>query len=384
MIVQRQKKDGTTVFMVRVDAISPKTGRRTMATIGTFTSRRKAETAERQAIVARDAGTTITRSTQTVAQLLDDWFAAKRHDVSPNTARLYEIAIERHLKPALGSIPVQKLTAADIQRTYTRWRDAKVGTRTILVCHQRLVQALAMAERHGTVSRNVATLVTPPRDRPKRIAPWTAAQCRVFLDKAKDDGYHPVWHLLLCEGLRRGEALGLRWRDVDIETGIARIRQTAIVNLTKADADPNRRAVTLQDMTKTKAGTRTVRLTTGTLTVLREHKKKQTERYVGLGIRPTQDLVVTSQLGTVVNPNNLTRAMERLIQDADLPRLTVHGLRHVAATLLVASGIDLRTVADRLGHANASVTLDKYSHIVPDAQERAVAALDDLLGKTGS
>jgi integrase len=178
-----------------------------------FPTKKAAEAAMRLELHERQSGTYIEKNPETVGELLDRWLqTVARHKVKPTTLEDYTLTVSKHLKPALGHIQVQALTAATVQRFYSDRLDAGIGARSVQLCHQRLSQALGLAEREAIVSRNVCRATEPPKAPPKQGRSWTAEEARRFLATAEADTYWPLWLLALKTGLRRGELLGIRWK----------------------------------------------------------------------------------------------------------------------------------------------------------------------------
>ncbi len=387
-IQKRTGKDGKPHYRVQVAAADATTGKRRNVTVGTYRTRREAQDAEREAIQRRDRGTLLDPSTATVGELLDEWLASIAGTVTEQTRKDYEITIRLHLKPAFGAVRVQKLTAAAIDAQYRAWQDAKKTPRFIRGAHLRLSQALAYAVARGIIYVNPCGTVKPPTLATKKADVWTAAEAATFLHTAmhrpvltrggdsgvrRPDDLTPLWHLLLLEGMRRGEALGLRWSDVNWERGTAHIVQTVAADKT------NRGAAIVQDRAKTKASARTVRLTPDTLAILKDHRKAQLERRLQAETWHDHGLIVCTGNGTPVNPNNVSRSFEALVKAAEVRRIRVHDLRHTHATLLLLSGEHPKVVSERLGHASVAITLDTYSHVLPDSQDGAARAISDLI-----
>lgn len=367
------KKTGKASWQVVIERRDPATGNRNRLIVGTFRTKKEAEKEERDAISQRDRGTTVDPSKVTVAEILTEWLRTKKTEVRPQTVAGYEITIRRHIVPALGSIAVQKLTAARLQRQYSDWLDQGVGVRTVRNCHMRLSQALDQAVRHNIVASNICRSVRQPKESKKRAAVWDTEDIKSFLNVAQDDSLHPLWHLLLYTGMRRQEALGLRWRDINWERGTAHIVQTVIADIA------NRGAALIQHDTKTKTGARTVRLAPDTLSLLKEYRKTWAERKLAATTWEDNDLIVCTSKGTPINPNNVTRSFDVLVKVAGVRDITVHGLRHTHATQLLKAGISAKVVSERLGHANIGITLDTYSHVLPDMQDEAAEAIGRLL-----
>lgn len=388
---------GKSRWLVRIDVTDPVTGARKQKIIGTFRNETEAKRAERDALTMRDKGTLIDPSKATVAVVLDDWLRSKAGAVSPNSLKDYEIVVRRHIKPALGTVRAQGLTPARLQHQYDAWREAGLSARMIRGCHMRLSQAFDQAERHGVVQRNPCRSVRPPALARHTVESWSVEEVAAFLDAAAHrpiltrrgdsgrrhpDPLWPLWPLLALEGLRKGEALGLRWRDVNLERGVVSIVQTVAADKSNAGR------VMIQSRTKTAAGSRTVRLTRQTIDALRDHRKRQLEQRLASPDWIDCDLIVCTSKGTPVNPGgNVNRSFDAIVEAARLPdgtplrRIRIHDLRHTAATLLLGAGIPAKIVSERLGHATIGITLDLYSHVTADMQGDAAARIGDLLAR---
>jgi integrase len=333
-------------------------------------------------------GTALDPAKTTVAQLLTAWLESKADDITPNTRHDYATRVNRHIVPAIGNVRVQTLTAAQVQAQYQAWRDGGMSARMVRACHTCLTQALKQAVQFGIVSANPCDSVTPPKIARSKANVWSADEASQFLRAAmtmpvlnrgghtgryRVDELNPLWYLLLLEGMRRGEALGLRWRDINLERGTAHIVQTI------APDKANKGRAIIQERTKTHAGARTVRLTAQTIEALKVHRKLQDARRLAANDWVDLDLIICSSRGTAVNPNNVTRNFNAITTHAGLRRIRVHDLRHTSATLLLLAGVPAKIVSERLGHASIAVTLDIYSHVLPAMQDSAADAINAIL-----
>jgi integrase len=373
-IERRIYPDGKPRYFVRIEDRNPATGERTRIAVGTYRTKKEAEAAESKALTERDGGTLLKADKTTVAELLDRWLADKAASVTSNTLADYRGVIETHIKPALGRMPIRALTPADIQDQYMAWSKAGLSPRMIRGAHLRLSQAFDHAVRLKMILHNPVKDATPPKLPRTPFDHWDQEEARRFLDTAQTDTYAPLWSMLLREGMRRGEALGLRWRDINWETRTAHLVQTVVVD--KA----GRSGPMIQPRTKTKAGARTVELTTKTLAELRALKDR---RAFGdnEAIKPTPDgLIFCTRDGRVLNPNNVIRNFNAIVERAGVRRIKLHELRHTNATLLLLAGQPAKVVSERLGHASVAITLDTYSHVLPSMQAEAAASLDRMLG----
>jgi integrase len=239
-----------------------------------------------------------------------------------------------------------------------------------------LNQALSQAVDWGIVSRNVCTMVKKPAIAKRPATVWSKDDWRAFLKAARTDTLAPLWFFLAVEGMRRGEALGIRWADVNWERGTVHIAQTVV-----PDRNDKGKAL-IQPRAKTAAGARTVRLTADTLAILEAHRDRQ--RFIRQAAGDAwhdHDLIIFTSTGTPVNPNNVTRSYDRLVILSGVPRIRVHDMRHTAATLLLRDGNHAKLVSERLGHATIAITLDTYSHVLPDMQDEAAASMSRMLAE---
>jgi integrase len=363
-------KDGTVSWRVRVDMVDPVTGKRRQPQ-RTFKTKREAERGLAQWLVEIERGTAVNASKMTVAELLRDWLATyAQHHVRPTTLDDYEVTIRVQLIPGLGSIPIQKLTPAHLQRFYADKLEAGHSPRVVQLCHRRLSQALDYALTLGLVARNVADAVTPPRVERKEMLTWSVAQVRTFLAVADQSTYGPVWLVLLGTGMRRGEVLGLRWEDVDWDRGTLRVAQSVL---------PYKGIGYIQEP-KSPGAWRTVPVDPVIMTALREHKGRQNERRLALGSAwRDHDLVFAAANGNPINPDNLRRDYNRLVKRAGVPRIRIHDQRHTHVTLALQAGAPMGAISKRVGHSRTSVTMDLYAHVTQDMQREAANTINAML-----
>jgi integrase len=220
---------------------------------------------------------------------------------------------------------------------------------------------------------------TPPSqaDPPKQAGPgeieqttWTAAELRAFLEGVAGDELYPLWLLLATTGMRRGEALGLRWTDVDLEAGRLAVRQTIVAVGHAVEVSTP----------KTKRGRRSVALDGATVATLRAHRKAQLETRMAWGAaRVDKDLVFTRGDGEWLHPERVSKLFAQAIAAAELPSIRLHDLRHTHATLGLAAGVPAKVMSDRLGHATVAFTLDTYTHAVPALEEEAAETVARLV-----
>jgi len=275
-----------------------------------------------------------------------------------------------HLAPHIGRIRLAKLTPADVQRLVNSLHASGLSAKSVANIHGVLRSALNQAVRWGDLARNVATLVSLPRDPVSEIEPFTPEEAVAFLEAIRGDRLETVFTVILALGLRRGEALGLRWDDVDLENGTLTVRRS----LRRQDG-----RLTLVEP-KTTRGRRTLVLPQFALTSLQGHRKRQVQERLLAGAGWTDtDFVFTSTVGTAIDPDNLSHRFKRILEKAGLRPQRLHDLRHCAATLMLIQNVPARVVQEILGHAHVSTTLGIYSHVIPSLKRDAADRVDNLL-----
>jgi integrase len=294
-----------------------------------------------------------------------------RGTVRPSTFERHEQIIRMHIKPALGRVGLKHLTPAHVRGLITGKLEIGLAPATVRKIHSTLHKALSQAVSDGLIPRNAAD-VKAPRPAPKEMRPLSEGEARTFLDAARGDRFEALYVLAISTGLRRGELLGLRWDDVDLERGTLRVGRALV-------REGGRHAV---GETKTRRGRRQVNLTSRTVTALRAHRTRQLEEKIRLaGLYENRGLIFATQKGTPVNPENLVkRSFKPLLERVGLPEIRFHDLRHTCATLLLGQGVHPKLVQELLGHATIAMTLDTYSHYLPSMGNQAAGAMEDALG----
>ncbi len=382
-INKRTGKDGkVSGYTVQVSLPNPAGGRGKRHTVGTFRTHKQAKAAERKAMDAIEAGTfdpipPAPPMTTTVAEAVGVWFTTKRATIQRNSATGYESAIRLHILPALGNVDVTALTHDDVQRQANAWRDAGMGARLIHRCVMILRAALARQLKNGTIPHNPADGIEKPSARGRKpFAVWNGVQIDAFLvEAARDERLAPFWYLTLVEGMRRGEALGLRW--CDLVWSADETVCTAVITQTNVPDLANGGAALIQPRAKTRSSQRSVQLTASTVAVLKTHRDRQRFQRTPLAdVWGDHDLICTTLIGTPVTPSTIKRDLATLIVRAAVPPVTTHGLRHMAATIMLRAGVSPALVALKLGHADIGTTVDRYGHLVVTDQAAANAALE--------
>jgi integrase len=327
-----------------------------------------------KAMADRNSGLMFDAGRMTVGEYLDQWLSdSVRGTVRTSTFERHEAIIRLHIKPTLGHVGLKKLTPAHVRGLYREKLDSGLDPATVRKIHSTLHKALSQALSDGLVPRNAAT-VEAPRPTPEEIHPLSEDEARTLLETAQASGdrFEPLYVLAISTGLRRGELLGLRWNDVDLERGTLRVGRALV----------RERGHNTLGETKTRQGRRQINLTPRTVNALRVHRKKQLEEKMRRAdLYKDHGLIFASGVGTLVHPENMVkRSFKPLLETAGLPEIRFHDLRHTCATVLLGRRVHPKLVQELLGHATIAMTLDTYSHYLPSMGDQAAGAMGDALG----
>jgi integrase len=360
------------------------------------------EAAEKLAALRRslEAGLPVADDRLSLGAYLDGWLASIQPTVRDTTYQRHIDYVRLHIVPALGHVRLSKLTARMVQDFYAdRLSAGGLSTTTVNHLHGTLHKSLQAAVRMDLVPRNVATLVDVPPMARHEIRPLSRDEARRFVTAVTANGDvrdEALFILAITSGMRQGEMLGLRWRDVDLDRGVLHVRssvhrhrQTGQWTLTEP---------------KTARSRRQVALARPAIASLRRHKARQEEieRLAGAGVgagaggseghtsevggsgnqeerERWRDLVFRTARGEPRTAYSVYWQLQVILRRAGLPRIRFHDLRHTCATLLLSAHVAAKVVADLLGHASVSITLDVYSHALPEMHRDAVAAIGAML-----
>ncbi len=307
----------------------------------------------------------------TVAVLSEDWLRHRSGELAGTTLDIREWAVRQHLVPSLGARRVRELTADDVARFLQDKAAAGYAHATLGKFRAVLIQVLRHAERQGLVARNVAALVPTPAGPRTHGRSLTVEQAHTLLASSQGHPLEAAITVALTCGLRPGELLALRWRDVDLDKDLLRVEQAVVRVGGRIELGP----------TKTPASRRQLRLPRATVEVLRQHRARQDAQREVLGEHWQESgLVFTTGFGTLLDPANLRRSLRQVTERAGLGRWHPHELRHSAASLLSAAGVPLEEVADVLGHMSTRVTSSTYRHLTRSTVDAAAAPMDRLFG----
>jgi integrase len=375
----RQRSQGS--WEIRYDyGTDPATGKRRVATCSVRGDRRAAEKKLRELLHTLDRGEHVDPTRLKLGEWLGQWLETVRSEVAPKTHERYAEIARHYLIPALGNYGITKLAPSHIQTAYNAWatggrRDRKAGglsPQTRRHIHRILRTALARAVEQQVIARNPADVFRKrlPKVERRELVTLTADQsARLLEGLAHSRVYWPVL-LALSTGMRRGEILALRWKNVELEVGSLRVveslEQTKKSIRFKAPKSGKHRVVTLPGYA---------------VEELRRLKREQAEALLGLGVRQTGDTLVCCRAdGQPHQPLSLTYEFARFMRRLkELPRVRFHDLRHSHATQLLSSGVQPKIASERLGHASIGITLDLYSHVTDTLQSEAATKLDSAM-----
>ena len=355
-------------------------GRRRQRTKAGFATKRAAQAWLTEALAALQRGVLVEPTRLTVeAYLLTRWLPVMRNSLRPTTFNSYEQILQLHVIPALGQVGLQQLTVDHLDQLYAHLiasgrTDERGGLspKTVRYIHNTLQKALGDAERKQLVPRNVARAADPPKLGPARreMRTWTATELRTFLAALREHRLYAAFLLAATTGMRRGEVLGLRWRDVDFANRRVLVRQTLTsVNYALSFSEP-----------KTRRSRRSVAIDPVTLAGLRHHRRQQQLERTAFGDSyEDHDLVFAKEHGEPTHPDFFSQTFNRAVARLSIPRIRLHDLRHTYATLALTARVDAKVVSERLGHSTVAFTQDTYMHTVPALHDAAADEVADLI-----
>jgi len=388
--VVRVKADGTAVYDAFFTFVDPATGLSRRSCKRGFVTSAAAGRYLRAQTTQVDAGSYVPPTRLTLAVYLEQWLDALR--LAPQTVGNYRVWVQTHLIPHIGHLALSEITPLHLNAMYNtlertgnhlvcchkspcghRDGTGPLSRSSVRHIHNTLSAALRDAVDAGLLASSPTARAKPPTLRQAKaqrapFATWTAEQLSAFLSRWQDHRYVPLWHLLATTGLRRGEALGLRWQDVDLERGTAAVRQTVGLERTRGGT----RETFIQPTVKN-GRPHMIALDPGTVAVLRRHRADQdeqrrqlAERWTNLDLVFCRDagwLAADSRPGLPLRGERVSALWRELAERTpEVPRIRLHDLRHTWATLALAQGVHPKVVQERLNHANIGITLDLYSH----------------------
>jgi len=369
------RKRSKNSYEVTYDAgVDPTTGRRIRRFATVKGTRKDAERALRDSLHQRDMGIDIEPSKMTVSDFMERWLRDyAKGNVAPSTFERYSGIVHKHVDPTIGTVLLTKLRPAHLQAAYAKWQEAKLSPASVLYHHRVIREALSHAVGWQLLALNPADAAKPPRAERSQVVALEPDGVTELLTAADvhSEPYPTLIQFALATGMRQGEMLGLRWQDTDLSTGTIRVVRTARRFTGKG---------IVFGSPKTHRSRRPVKLDDDTVALLRAHRARQNEQRLALGSAwEDNDLVFCSPLGAALDGHYVLKVFQRITVAAGLGKIHFHSLRHTCGTMMASAGVNPRFIADRLGHANATFTLNTYVHTTKDADAEAAERVGEAL-----
>lgn len=369
-----KRKDGRWCAAVTT-GYSPETGKPIRAYY--YDTTRTGVVAKRdEALKTVKAGTYAKPTKLTAGEWLDIWLATYiAPSVRPRTWELYEGIIRGHLRPALGPIELRDLQTNQIQRLLNDKLALGLSARTCEIIYITLKAALTQAQTEGLVTRNVVDHVRKPKKAEKEIRVLTVGEMDALVAVARSDRLGPLFITMLGTGLRMGEVLALEWQDVSLKEGVVTVSRSVVRTKTPSSS----KRVSIIQSPKTASGRRTIPIPEDVVLVLKQWRLTQAQEKLKLGpVYNDSEQVFTSATGTPIRQRHAASRLSRLASQANIKHVNPHALRHTYATRLLEVGVHPKVVQELLGHKNITLTLNTYSHVMPETKKAAAKALDGM------
>jgi integrase len=373
-----QRRDGLWEAQISLGYVGGRRRRRS------FYGRTKTEAREKMHAALREVqgGSRLPAGRVTVGTFLTEWLDGARQSVRPSTHSSYAHWLTRHVIPELGRLRLEKLGPQDVQRLMARKQAQGLSPQSVQHIRAVLRRALQQAVKWRMVTYNAAALADPLRVPRRPLVQVSPEAARQILAAVEGTRLEAVVTLTLFTGLRQGEALGLRWSDLDLDACTLRVGMA----LQRLRRGPGNSCPLVLVEPKTSRSRRSVDFPRVVADVMRRHRAAQAEERLRAGMlweEPIPGLVFTTVLGRPLDGPTVTKAFQELLSRAGLPRSTYHELRHGCATLLLASGTDIAVVRDILGHSTIALTADTYAAVLPSLQRAAAERLAAFIGVSG-
>jgi integrase len=362
---------GPKKWLVRVFVGRDANGKRRYVSELVHGGKKDADAALNELLGKKSRGALAVKPKETVDQYLDRWLeSTAKPSVRPRTLAQYTDTLATYVRPHIGSMRLAKLTPLEVRGMMAALTEDGFSPRTVRMAHEVLRNALGAAVLDGLIPVNPARgeAVRKSVPRKERVERTTLAADDVvaFLDVVKGEPLGAFWTLFLLSGLRPGEMLGLRWKDV--VGNVVRVNQVLVprpeMHFMPPKSDSSRRAVTVPDVV---------------VRALAEHRKRQAAARLAAGPDWTDmGLVFCTETGGPLPYHRVTKPFKRLLRAAGLPEMRPYDLRHSCATLLLEQGLSLKVVQERLGHSTVTLTADVYAHVTPGMQQQAADVLEEL------
>lgn len=346
----------------------PITGARRQKTKGGYKREKDAEAACAEAITKINQGNYVEGNNITLGGFLEIWLKEyAKPNYKPNVYDVEESIVQKRIIPSLGMQRLQQIKPLTITRFYNQLQE-KYSSDYARHIHVVLRNVFKMAERWEMIQDNPINKVVPPRIKKKEMKVWTVEQCMKFLNIAVGHAHYIVFSLAIHTGMRRGEILGLRWKDLNYKTKTLRVRQNVVwtpsegIIIQEPKTENSKRTIAISDLLIKDLENRRLEIETDIL--------HQQDLY------SDNDLICCYSDGNAVQPRRINDRFDYLTKKAGLPKIRFHDLRHSHATMLLENNINPKVAAERLGHSSVKMFLDRYSHLLPSMQDEAASAIE--------
>lgn len=379
MPIYKKKNKNGNVWVVRIFIGRDENGKQKFHKKIIEGTKKKAIAYETKKLRERDLGISIESTNTNLNKYLDEWLdKAAKHRLRERTFEDYKEYLKRYVRDVIGSKKLCDLKPLDIQKLYTDLLECNLSARTVRYCHAVLSSALKQAVKWQILVVNPCDAVDLPKQQRTEMNCLSPEEATKFLKAAKADKWYVIFSLALATGMRPEEYLGLQWKDLNFDAGTIMVRR-ALVWKRKGGG------WSLQEP-KTPQSRRTIPLPVSILKELKEHRRKQNEGRLLAGAEyQNDDFIFAGEFGNPIMASNLFRRhfqpiINKMVEEGKLKKkIRLYDLRHSCATLLLSAGENPKVVSERLGHASITLTLDVYSHVLPDMQKSATEKIEKML-----
>jgi integrase len=335
-------------------------GNRKQITKGGFRTKKEAQLKAAQIQQEIENGNYYEQKDINIGEFFAEWLNHyARLNLNERTYANRKYMINARILPAIGKVKLKDLKPLMIQKLYKQCFDSGLSSNYVNTIHRLMLNALKWGVKMQLIRVNPVEDVNAPKIEKKTVKTWSIDQVKTFLNTSQTYWYHIGFCIAIYTGLRRGEILRLTWGDVDFDK-----KQLTVLT------------------GKTKSATRTIAIPDLLISELKKHKAKQNQnKLLLMGAYADNDLIVCSQIGTPTNERNLNRSFYELLDKINVPKIRFHDLRHTHATILLQMGEHPKIVSERLGHSRVNITMDTYSHVMPEMQQETAKRLNDLMSK---
>jgi integrase len=370
----------TVTWYVVIDLPRDTDGKRRQKWHGGYRTRREAEAARAKIVHDFNTGIYVEPSAITLTGWVRElWLPTVKSRVKPSTFDSYRRNLDLHVLPRLGSRQLRQIAPPMLNRLYAdlladgnKKVSGGLSAKTVRYIHTILHKVLADAVDAGLIATNPAGRAKPPRPQARlatEIAFWEPAELREFLGLVQSHRLEAAWNVAAMTGMRRGEVLGLRWKDIDLDAARISVRQALV-------------SVAYEVIVSTPKNhlARTIDLDEGTVHQLRAHRQRQQiDRDKWGADYQNRNLVFCKEDGSPIHPHTFSQAFERLVAKTGLPTIRLHDLRHTHATIALKARVPIKVISERLGHENPAFTMKQYAHVIPGMQAEAATAIAMLV-----